>query len=137
VKDSNPSGKTEEDIRNDAMHLYLEQHGEPFKFLHCLDELWKLPKFQPNEEVIEIGSDDEEPALVQQSEDGANNTLNVMGGDLACPMGTKAAKQQLKEDRSVASTMAGLVFMRTQSMAKMVKVHSDKAQSLKDRVKLK
>jgi hypothetical protein len=52
----------EDDICEDAADEYLEFFGEPFKFLHCLDELWKLPKFDPMQEVIEIGSDDQEDA---------------------------------------------------------------------------
>jgi hypothetical protein len=32
IKELNPSGKTEEDICNDAMNNYLEEYGVPFKF---------------------------------------------------------------------------------------------------------
>jgi hypothetical protein len=136
IKDSNPSGKNEEDIRNDAMELYLEQHGEPFKFLHCLDELWKLPKFKPGEEVIEVGSDDENPALVGKSEGGVNNTLNVMGANLARPIGTKAAKQLIKEEKSVASLRVNVETSKAASMRGMVKAHRTIAHAMADKMKL-
>jgi hypothetical protein len=58
-KDSKPSGTNEEDIRNRAMENYEEQHGEPFKFQHCLDVLWEVPKFNPMQEIVEIPSEDE------------------------------------------------------------------------------
>jgi hypothetical protein len=59
--------------------------------MHCLlDELlWKLPKFDPMQELIEIGSDDEDDAAAKstrptiKSEGGINKTLSVMGGNMA------------------------------------------------------
>jgi hypothetical protein len=115
VKKAKPSGMQEDDIRAEAAEQYLDFYNEQFKFMHCLDELWKLPKFDPMQEVIEIGSDDEDDAgaaksttTTIKSEGGINNTLSVMGGSMARPMGTKAAKQQLKEERSLATIESSL-----------------------------
>jgi hypothetical protein len=82
--------------------------------MHCFDELWKLPKFDPMQEVIEIGCDDEDDAAAKstmttiKSEGGTNNTLSVMGGNTARPMGTKATKQLLKDEISFASIEGSL-----------------------------
>jgi hypothetical protein len=109
------SGMQEDDIRAEAAEQYLDFYNEQFKFMHCLDELWKIPKFDPMQEVIEIGSDDEDDAAAKstmttiKSEGGTNNTLSVsMGGNMARPMGTKAAKQLLKDERTTASIEASL-----------------------------
>lgn len=133
-KESKPSGTNEEDIRIRAMEKYEEQLGEAFKFPHCLDELWKVPKFQPMQEIVEVGWDDESrstPTL--KSEGGVNNTLSVMGGNLSRPIGTKAAKQQLKEDRSVAALDA----TRTESISSMAQSHKRLAASYEKKVDLK
>jgi hypothetical protein len=114
VKKAKHSGMQEDDIRAEAVEQYLDIYNEQFKFMHCLDELWKLPKFDPMQEVIEIGSDDEDDAAAKsttptiKSEGGINNTLSVMGGNMTRPMGTKAAKQQLKDERSLASIEGSL-----------------------------
>jgi hypothetical protein len=114
VKKAKPSGMQEDDIRAEAAEQYLDFYNEQFKFMHCLDELWKLPKFDPMQEVIDIGSDDEDDAAAKSitptitSEGGINTILSVMGGNMARSMGTKAAKQQLKDERSLASIEVSL-----------------------------
>jgi hypothetical protein len=50
-----------------------------------------------SKEVIEIGSDDEDPALVGKSECGVNNTLNVMGANLACLWAKKLLSSLLRK----------------------------------------
>jgi hypothetical protein len=98
VKKAQPSGMQEDDIRAEAAEQYLDFYNEQFKFMHCSDELWKLPKFDPMQEVIEIGSDDEDDAAAKstmttiKSEGGTNNTLSVMGGNMAKPNGNQSSK---------------------------------------------
>jgi hypothetical protein len=133
-KDCKPSGTNEDDIRSRAMDKYQEQLGESFKFPHCLDELWKVPKFHPMLEIVEVGYDEEsgsKPSV--KSEGGVNSTLNVMGGNLARPIGTKAAKQQLLDDRSVASLDAA----RTKSITSMAQSHKRLAECYEKKVCLK
>jgi hypothetical protein len=64
----------------------------PFKFLHCLDELGKLPKFDPMQEVIELGGSGGEDGAVPsntpnsttiKSEGGINYTLAIMLAELS------------------------------------------------------
>jgi predicted phage gp36 major capsid-like protein len=58
---------------------------------------------------------------------GVNNTLSVTGGNLARPIGTKAAKQQLKDDRSTAI----LQVVRTQEISSFASSVSSLAASHK------
>jgi hypothetical protein len=132
VKKAKPSGMQEDDIRAEAADQYLDFYNEQFKFMHCLDELWKIPKFDPMQEVIEIGSDDEDDAAAKsttttiKSEGGTNNTLSVMGGNMARPMGTKAAKQLLKDERTTASIEASF---RAEQMTSFVACQKSMATS--------
>jgi hypothetical protein len=79
-----------------------------------------------------LGSDDEgavssTPAVVNLEGVGVNNTLSVTGGNLARPIGTKAAKQQLKDDRSTAILEA----VRTQEISSLASSVSSLAASHK------
>jgi hypothetical protein len=56
IKEKKPSGKTEEDIIQDAVDHYLEMEGKPFKFQHCVETLHQMPKFNP---MIDDDDDDE------------------------------------------------------------------------------
>ena len=42
----NKSGKTKDDIIEDAMENYkMKNGGKPFPFKHCLEVLWNCPQF--------------------------------------------------------------------------------------------
>jgi hypothetical protein len=127
VKKAKPSGMQEDDIRAEAAEQYLDFYND------CLDELWKVPKFNPMQEVIEIGSDDEDDAAAKstttttiKSEGGTKNTLSVMGGNMARPMGTTAAKQLLKDERTTASIE---VSLRAEQMTSFVACQKSMATS--------
>jgi hypothetical protein len=128
--DERVSGTTDDDILEAAMlDMYRDQYNSPFKFKHCLAELEKIPTFNPKsdyvEEVIDIvdGDDDDDDDAEELHEDDSNlnkkmssatkvkkevnNTLSAMvGANTARPLGSKQAKANLKDDRSVTSTLA-------------------------------
>jgi hypothetical protein len=68
-----------------------------------------------------------------RSDSAVNNTLNIMGGNLARPLGTKSAKLQLQQDRSVAALDAA----RTESITSMAQSHQKLAASYEKKVDLK
>jgi hypothetical protein len=51
IKSKKPSGKTEQDMENDALAEYKDKHGHAFKLLAVLPILQRSPKF--NDEFIE------------------------------------------------------------------------------------
>jgi hypothetical protein len=110
LKSAKPSGTTEDDIRDKACDEYLDSYGKPFLFKHCLDYLWTAPKFDPmvaeedTKEVVQLDDDDDDdddqPIEVTKRLEGVNRTLDAMGAAMNQLVGAKAAKAQLKDERS-------------------------------------
>jgi hypothetical protein len=107
-------------IHDDSINHYLEQYGVLFTFCHFFDT---ASKFKPmnkynDEEMIEINSDDDAPALITDLQSqGVNNTLDVMGGGISRQMGAKATK--LSVARSQSATFKEMLHFQ-ESMAKFL-----------------
>ena len=97
-KSNKQSGKVDEDYIKDALDLYLEFEGKAFRFPKCVEILHQMPKFNPmvsSEDPFD--TDSEEEAGVGQ----VNDIRKPMGGSLQRPIGTKAAKKQLIEEKKM------------------------------------
>jgi hypothetical protein len=110
VKNSKPSGTTEEDIRKEAADDYTEFYGKAFTLWHVLDILWKAPKYDPQEsdepgELVDLLGDNNSTSSSSGSGskklkiEGVNDTLNTMGSKLSRPVGSKAAKAQQTQEK--------------------------------------
>ena len=122
IKDSKPSGTTEEDMRNMADELYSEMNdARPFNFRHVVDTLHQMPKFNPMHEdynlddMSGVGDDDDDADATTGSK--TNNNKAPMGSAMERPMGSKKAKQQLKDSVSLLS----IASQRAKTLEKMAK----------------
>ena len=109
LKEKNPSGWTDKDFIEKAAEAYEEGEGQPFKWLNCIEVLHKMPKFSPMlQDLVPEGEEEE-----NEEEAGANKIGAVMGDSLPRPMGSKKAKQKIKDDQSKVS----LETTKAESMA--------------------
>jgi hypothetical protein len=114
------SGWTEDMYREHASELYSIAEGKPFKLAHCVDTLFKLPKFMPvlgdngwsdeiDDSVVDTsqgGEEDEESSKKPPAR--VNNIGSAMGDNMSRPMGAKKAKAILeKESRSSKASRHG------------------------------
>jgi hypothetical protein len=136
ILDCPPSGASKEDMLLIATDKFQEHHQRPFKFLHCVEILQQLPKFDP------MGVDDEAIDELPANDDGVGNngsepankatTTNKigkpMGAGMARPMGQKAAKK---------AAMVDLIEEeRTQSLSEIARAQSEIAESVKVATKI-
>jgi hypothetical protein len=115
VKECPPSGTTEEEWYKIAVDNYRDAEGHAFPFLHCVEILQQLPKFNPmiddadrSSDVVAEDSDaDKKPAA------SVNKIGAPMGASLKRPPGSKKAKKELRlRDTSLSgSTAAGALVM--------------------------
>jgi hypothetical protein len=97
VKECPPSGTTEEEWYKIAADNYRDAEGHSFAFLHCVEILQQLPKFNPmiddadrSSDVVAEDSDaDKKPAA------SVNKIGAPMGAALKRPPGSKKAKKEL------------------------------------------
>jgi hypothetical protein len=115
VIEKNESGKTLEDKMMDALFNFQEDTGESFKFKHCLDVLWQMPKYDPCCEEGEdedqdptVGIDGDDTDGTGTTTDGAgagtdstrgsfNKIGHVQGGKMTRPTGKKRAKELMEK----------------------------------------
>lgn len=97
-KENKQSGYVEDNYFHDALELYLEMEGKPFRFAKCVDILHQMPKFNPmtkndkaNNLLEDTTSDDDSAQMNQPSE--------PMGSKLPRPIGSKAAKKLVKDEK--------------------------------------
>jgi hypothetical protein len=115
VKECPPSGTTEEEWYKIAADNYRDAEGHSFAFLHCVEILHQLPKFNPmiddadrSSDVVAEDSDaDKKPAA------SVNKIGAPMGASLKRLQGSKKAKKELLlRDTSLSeSTPAGALVM--------------------------
>lgn len=96
IKAKNQSGKTEADLVDDATKEYLLSEGKNFRFAGCIPALHQMPKFNPMVDDDSLGITDDDANV-------ANPIKAPMGSKLPRPIGAKAAKQKMKEERSFAT----------------------------------
>jgi hypothetical protein len=111
VKECPSSGTTEEEWYKIAADNYRDAEGHAFVFIHCVEVLHQLPKFNPmiddanrSSDVVAEDSDvDKKPAA------SVNKIGAPMGASLKRPPGSKKAKKELLlRDTSLSgSTAAG------------------------------
>jgi hypothetical protein len=92
-----PSGTTEEEWYKIAADNYRDAEGHAFPFLHCVEVLHQLPKFNPMIDDADRSSD-----VVAEDSDGdtkpaasVNKIGAPMGASLKRPPGLKKAKKEL------------------------------------------
>jgi hypothetical protein len=91
MKEEKPSGVPESHYPEHAAVNFQREKNRPFKHLHCVEILQKLPKFDPMfvPEVIDIDGDDSP----------VNKIGKPQGAGLERPVGCKKAKKQVKDDQ--------------------------------------
>ena len=111
VHNGKPSGWTKEMKMIEAADRFNEAQGRAFKFMHCVDILQAIPKFDPliAGELEEDG--DEAPVH--------NQLGNTMGGKMERPIGTKSAKKMERDNRSLASNLASIEDKKLASIDKL------------------
>ena len=108
-----PSGQT--DILKVSCDEYLDTHNKSFYYVHCLEILRVLPKFDVTSDLYldsnnrpKKGSndddDDDDDDEVQVLE--YNNITGGMGAGLPRPKGSKQAKLENKEEKAQASMVS-------------------------------
>jgi hypothetical protein len=103
VKECPPSGTTEEEWYKIAADNYRDAEGRAFVFIHCVEVLHQLPKFNPmiddadrSSDVVAEDSDaDKKPAA------SVNKIGAPMGASLKRPPGSKKAKNALERHQLV------------------------------------
>ena len=91
VKSEKKSGWNDDDYLKKAIENFEAVEGK-FRFQHCLDTLWKSPKFDPMIQPIDV--DEEEGGA------GHNEISGAMGSKLSRPVGVKAAKKIVTDDKT-------------------------------------
>jgi hypothetical protein len=116
VKECPPSGTTEEEWYKIAADNYRDAEGHSSPFLHCVEVLHQLPKFNPmiddanrsSDVVAEESDADKKPPAASVNKIGA-----PMGASLKRPPGSKKAKKELLfRDSSLSGLTAASVAMR-------------------------
>ena len=124
-KDKCPSGKTEQDLIEDAMEKCLEIEGKPFKCgWEIVETLHQLPKFNPFHDNCGKGFDDEEENTKART---TNEVGKAMGQDLKRPIGRDQAKKLLKD----APTMASIETERNQAVAEVAAASREIASAMR------
>ena len=129
IKEKNPSGKTEQNMIEDSMELYLEMEGRPFKFSwEVVETLHKLPKFNPFHEEEEE-DDDADVASSSKKASSTNEVGKAMGQSLERPIGRERAKKLLKE----APTLASIETERNQQVASLAAASMEIANAIRQK----
>jgi len=144
IKDSKPSGTTEDNMRNMADELYSElNEARPFNFRHVVDTLHQMPKFNPIHQDYNLNDmsgvdddDDDDDGAHSYSSKTTNNNKAPKGSAMERPTGNKKkAKQQLKDSVSlivIASHRAKTLEKMARSGVHIAKVmqHTARMQSM-------
>ena len=146
VKALNESGKTDEDIVEDAVKLYAESQGSPFTFLGCWRVLSKMPKFKATPTTEFSGATPRKVTRGGPDEDedsGSSSSIEVTSNDTSSPHAessdnhaTKKARIQStkrppgnKKSKSLLEEANNLKSMRS-SVDKISEMSSKKAEEL-------
>jgi hypothetical protein len=124
VKDTKPSGHSEEDIRKLAADEYRTANSQVFKWLHCIETLHQLAKFDP------MTNDNDDAANGEEGEPNYNRVGAVMGDTLERPSGQKAAKRQKVEE----ATLVSIQTERLETQRALSGATQDLASSIKMKV---
>jgi hypothetical protein len=138
IAECTPTGTPNEDWPRLAAIEFLNAQGKEFKFLHCVEILHQMPKFNPvkdDDDEIDLTqepSDDDDVGGKPRARPSINKIGKPMGSGIDSAMGQEQAKRMVEEEASVAS----LESAKVRALRKMSEAHNRVASSIEASNKL-
>jgi hypothetical protein len=136
-----PSGTPNEDWPRLAAIEFLNAQNKKFKFLHCVEILHQIPKFNPMKD--DDDDDDDEIDLTQEPSDDdgdgkprARPSINKIGKQMGSGIDRSIVRKQAKRMVEEKASVASLESAEVRALRKMSEAHNRVALSIEASNKL-